>query len=172
MTDTTTAVDRRPLPRGELERLLTEAIRDGQGEWTTGRVKALYRQISPTHIYRSTIRRHLRQLAKAGFLVRHGAGTAHVCYTLRTTVCRCDKGADPYACEAEPEDCTAEFPELNPFGGGARPVTERSAEVSRACPVCGWHTSVWHVDDGSAEAELHDHVLRLHGGSYAKPSAT
>lgn len=79
--------------------------------------------------------------------------------------CRCDEpGADPYACEAEPEDCSGEFSELNPFGG-ARPVNEPSAEVSRTCK-CGFRTSVWHVDDGSAEEELHGHVTRVHGGAY------
>lgn len=77
--------------------------------------------------------------------------------------CRCDEpGADPYACEAEPEDCTGEFSELNPFGGGG-PVEGRDAKVSRGCG-CGFRTTVWHVDDGSAEAELHEHVTRVHGG--------
>ncbi|WP_228181306.1 hypothetical protein [Streptomyces anulatus] len=75
--------------------------------------------------------------------------------------CRCgEPGADPYECEAD--DCTAEFSELNPFGSGARPVNVASAEVSRKCGTCGWTTSVWHVDDGSAEAELHDHTTRAH----------
>lgn len=82
--------------------------------------------------------------------------------------CRCDESdADPYQCEAD--DCTGYFSELNPFGG-SRPVNERSTEVSRVCPVCGWKTSVWHVDDGSAEAELYSHVARRHGGSYEKAS--
>ncbi|MFF7880937.1 hypothetical protein ACH40F_08340 [Streptomyces sp. NPDC020794] len=77
-------------------------------------------------------------------------------------VCRCDEpGADPYSCEAD--DCSGHFSELNPFGG-ARPVNEPSAEVSRTCG-CGWRTTVWHVDDGSAEEELHDHVTRVHGGT-------
>lgn len=77
-------------------------------------------------------------------------------------VCRCDEpGADPYECEAE--DCSGHFSELNPFAG-ARPVDEPSAEVSRKCGQCGWRTSVWHVDDGSAEEELHGHVVRVHGG--------
>jgi hypothetical protein len=85
-------------------------------------------------------------------------------------VCRCaEPDADPYACEAE--DCTAEFSELSPFGGTPYGA-ERDAKVSRRCPVCGWHTSVWHVDDGSAEEELHGHVTRLHGGSYEKASTT
>lgn len=77
-----------------------------------------------------------------------------------TAVCRCDEpGVDPYSCEAD--DCTATFSELNPFGG-TRPVDEPSAEVSRKCQ-CGWHSSVWHVDDGSAEAELYEHVTTMHG---------
>lgn len=78
-------------------------------------------------------------------------------------VCRCDEpDADPYSCEAD--DCTAEFSELNPFGGGG-PVEGHDAKVSRVCG-CGWRTSVWHVNDGSAEAELHGHVVRVHGGTY------
>lgn len=77
--------------------------------------------------------------------------------------CRCDEpDADPYACEAD--DCTAEFSELNPFGGGG-PVEGHDAKVSRTCG-CGWRTSVWHVNDGSAEEELHGHVVRVHGGTY------
>jgi hypothetical protein len=85
--------------------------------------------------------------------------------------CRCDEpDADPYECEAD--DCTGYFSELNPHGGSARPVNETSAEVSRTCPRCGWQTSVWHVDDGSAEAELHEHVKRLHAGHYAPPTTT
>lgn len=87
------------------------------------------------------------------------------------SVCRCDEpDADPYTCAAEPEDCTGYFSELNPFGGGARPVNERSAEVSRTCRVCGWRTSVWHVDDGSADVELNRHVERAHDGNYEKAS--
>lgn len=75
--------------------------------------------------------------------------------------CRCDEpGADPYSCEAD--DCTATFSELNPFGGG--PVRGHDAKVSRGCGRCDYRTSVWHVDDGSAEAELHGHVVRVHGG--------
>ena len=79
-------------------------------------------------------------------------------------VCRCDEpDADPYACEAD--DCSYSFSELNPFGSSARPVNIASAEVSKTCG-CGWRTSVWHVDDGSAEEELHGHVTRVHGGVY------
>lgn len=76
--------------------------------------------------------------------------------------CRCDEpDADPYSCEAD--DCEGEFSELNPLGGG--PVVGRDAKVSHVC-ACGWHTSVWHVDDGSAEEELHRHVVRSHSGIY------
>ena len=68
-------------------------------------------------------------------------------------LCRCDEpGADPYACEAEPENCCGYFSELNPHGGSARPVNVRNAEVSRPCPVCVWRTSVWHVDDRDPRA--------------------
>lgn len=83
-----------------------------------------------------------------------------------SAVCRCDEpDADPYACEAEPEDCSGEFSELNPFGGG--PVHGHDAKVSRACGQCEFRTSVWHVDDGSAEEELHRHVDRVHADAYA-----
>ena len=76
--------------------------------------------------------------------------------------CRCSEpDADPYACEAD--DCEGEFSELNPFGGG--PVEGVDAKVSKVCG-CGWRTSVWHVNDGSAEEELHGHVTRVHGGVY------
>lgn len=84
--------------------------------------------------------------------------------------CRCDEpGADPYSCEAD--DCSGEFSELNPFGGGSGPVEGHDAKVSRTCG-CGWQTSVWHVADGSAEEELHGHVVRVHGGVYPQPAAT
>jgi hypothetical protein len=80
--------------------------------------------------------------------------------------CRCDEpDADPYSCEAD--DCEGEFSELNPFGGG--PVRGHDAKVSRGCGQCDYRTSVWHVDDGSAEEELHGHVTRVH--SSAAPEA-
>ncbi len=85
------------------------------------------------------------------------------------TQCRCgEPGADPYSCEAE--DCTATFSELNPFAG-ARPVNVASAEVSRKCGRCEYRTSVWHVDDGSAEAELHEHVVRVHVGTASEATS-
>lgn len=171
MTTITPAIMAKPRPRPRIDRrqLLLDTIRTTGGRWTTGRVKALYARDLPTHIYRSTIRRDLRELCNAGHLVAHGPDCRRY-YTLRV-VCRCgEPGADPYACEAEPQDCTGHFPELDPFAG-ARPVNEPSAEVSRKCLVCGWRTSIWHVDDGSADAELHDHVGRVHGGRHEEASA-
>jgi hypothetical protein len=91
----------------------------------------------------------------------------------RKAVCRCPEDDDaprpfapvfdPYACEAD--DCHGYTSETDPFGGGLyeRSVRTRSAEVSRACGQCTYRTSVWHVDDGSAEEELRRHVVRVHG---------
>lgn len=96
----------------------------------------------------------------------------------RKDVCRCPLDDewrpfapvfDPYMCEAS--DCHGYRSEEDPFGGGSywRQVNTPSAEVSRPCGQCEFRTSVWHVDDGSAEEELHGHVARVHGGTY--PSA-
>lgn len=89
----------------------------------------------------------------------------------RKAVCRCPQDddrprpfapvVDPYSCEAE--DCRSYFSELSPFGVQGGPVHGHDAKVSRVCGTCGWRTSVWHVDDGSAEEELHGHVVRVHG---------
>jgi hypothetical protein len=90
----------------------------------------------------------------------------------RKDVCRCPLDDewrpfapvfDPYMCEAS--DCHGYRSEEDPFGGGSysRSVRTRSAEVSRPCGQCEFRTSVWHVDDGSAEEELHGHVVRVHG---------
>ncbi|MGW1158466.1 hypothetical protein ACWD5Q_06735 [Streptomyces sp. NPDC002513] len=99
--------------------------------------------------------------AAVGGITRRFAPTQALREDEPTAVCRCDEpGADPYSCEAD--DCSGHFSELNPFGG-ARPVNVPSAEVSRTCG-CGWRTSVWHVDDGSADEELHGHIVRVHGG--------
>jgi hypothetical protein len=92
----------------------------------------------------------------------------------RKDVCRCPLDDewrpfapvfDPYMCEAS--DCHGYRSEEDPFGGGSysRSVHTPSAEVFRVC-TCGWRTTVWHVDDGSAEEELHGHVTREHGGVY------
>lgn len=86
----------------------------------------------------------------------------------RKAVCRCPQDDewrpfapvfDPYMCEAS--DCHGYTSEMNPFGGGG-PVHGIDAKVSRKCLECGWRTSTWHVDDGSAEVELHRHVTRAH----------
>lgn len=95
----------------------------------------------------------------------------------RKDVCRCPLDEDdelrpfapvfdPYMCEAS--DCHGYRSEEDPFGGGSywRQVNTPSAEVSRPCGQCEFRTSVWHVDDGSAEEELHRHVTREHGGVY------
>ena len=92
----------------------------------------------------------------------------------RKAVCRCPLDDewrpfapvfDPYQCEAS--DCHGYTSEADPFGGGAysRSVRTQSAKVSRKCG-CGFRTTVWHVDDGSAEEELERHVARVHGGVY------
>lgn len=91
----------------------------------------------------------------------------------RKSVCRCPLDDeprpfapvfDPYMCEAS--DCHGYTSETDPFGGGSywRSAHTPSAEVSRRCQTCGWTTSVWHVDDGSAEDELYRHTVRAHGG--------
>lgn len=89
----------------------------------------------------------------------------------RKAVCRCPQDdmprpfapvVDPYRCEAD--DCRGYFSELSPFGVQGGPVHGHDAKVSRVCGTCGWRTSVWHVDDGSAEVELNGHVVRVHGG--------
>lgn len=84
--------------------------------------------------------------------------------TVPPAKCRChEPDADPYACEAD--DCHGYTSETNPFTI-RRSVHEPSAEVSRRCGQCAYRTSVWHVDDGSAEEELERHVTRVHGGVY------
>lgn len=102
---------------------------------------------------------------KARMLARRAAQKA---------VCRCPQDDewrlfapvfDPYMCEAS--DCHGYRSEENPFGGGSywRQVNTPSAEVSRECDLCSFRTTVWHVDDGSAEEELERHVSRAHGGA-------
>jgi len=61
-----------PRPRAGRRQILLDAIRATGDRWTTGRVKALYRRELPTHIYRSNIRRDLRELHAAGHLEQHG----------------------------------------------------------------------------------------------------
>ncbi|WP_406156883.1 hypothetical protein [Streptomyces canus] len=123
------------------------------GRWMPG--KGVHRWEQPTQAQ-----------IKARMLARRNA---------RKDVCRCPQDDewrpfapvfDPYMCEAS--DCHGYRSEEDPFGGGlySRSVRTRSAEVSRPCGQCKFRTSVWHVDDGSAEEELHGHVTRVHGGMY------
>ena len=63
-------------------RFLAE-IREQDGEWTTGRVKQLYRRHLTGHIYRHNIRRDLAHLHREGHLDRRGDGTSRRYYTLR-----------------------------------------------------------------------------------------
>ena len=51
--------------------LLLRAVERQGGEWTPGRVKRLFAQNGLTHVYRATIRRHLRALCAEGLLERH-----------------------------------------------------------------------------------------------------
>jgi hypothetical protein len=62
-----------PVARAEARALLLAAIQTQRGEWTTGRVKRLYRKHLPTHILRVTMRRDLTALHAAGHLVLHEA---------------------------------------------------------------------------------------------------
>jgi hypothetical protein len=62
------AAGRPPYQRGQARQILLDTIRTEQGEWTVGRVKALYRKTVPTHMLRAVIRRHLRELTAAGHL--------------------------------------------------------------------------------------------------------
>jgi hypothetical protein len=62
-------------------RNLLAAIREEGGEWTTGRVKQLYRRHLTGHIYRHNIRRDLAHLHAEGHLDRHDS-KSHRYYTL------------------------------------------------------------------------------------------
>jgi hypothetical protein len=76
-----------PHRRVQARQILLDAIRERQGEWTTGRVKALYRKTVPTHMLRSVIRRHLRELTAAGHLEQHERNGRRY-YTARPLACR------------------------------------------------------------------------------------
>lgn len=56
---------------GSRRDLLLTTIRAEGGEWTVGRVKALYAESDCGHVYRATIRADLRTLHRAGYLVQH-----------------------------------------------------------------------------------------------------
>lgn len=71
---------RRTLAR-DVRKAVLEAIQTEGGEWTTGRVKRTWRQITGTHVLRMSIRRHLAALHRDGHLNRHGDGTPRRYYT-------------------------------------------------------------------------------------------
>ena len=60
-----------PARREEARALLLATIQAQGGEWTTGRVKRLYRKRLPTHVLRVTMRRDLAALHTDGHLVLH-----------------------------------------------------------------------------------------------------
>lgn len=60
---------------------LLDTIRREGGEWTVGRAKPVLRRFLGGHIYRATIRRHLRHLEADGHLIEHGNGTPRRYYT-------------------------------------------------------------------------------------------
>lgn len=75
------------------------------------------------------------------------------------TSCRCDEpGFDLYECDAD--DCTS-FDSI--VGGGpGRPVLGGwGTPTTKRCTHCPWSTT-WQISDGSAEADLHHHMLAAH----------
>lgn len=69
-------------PVRNTRQLVLEAIRTEGGEWTTGRARRTWHQISGTHVLRMSVRRYLANLHRDGHLDRHGDGTARRYYTL------------------------------------------------------------------------------------------
>lgn len=74
--------DRNPMHpvRGVRQSVLEVIHREG-GEWTVGRVKRAWHQVTGTHVLRMSCRRYLAALHRDGHLVRHGDGTARRFYT-------------------------------------------------------------------------------------------
>ncbi len=72
-----------PLRSRHRQQVLFHLINREGGEWTVGRVKAVYRRLVGTHVYRSTVRRDLAELHKHDCLIRHGDGTPRRFYTAR-----------------------------------------------------------------------------------------
>jgi hypothetical protein len=71
-------------PIRHVRQSLLEVIRREGGEWTVGRVKRAWRQVTGTHVLRMSCRRYLAALHRDGHLARHGDGTARRFYTLST----------------------------------------------------------------------------------------
>ena len=82
-TSTRFAIDHR---RATTERheLLRLAIRDQGGEWTTRRVRLLYRGLGIRDLFRSTLRHDLAELCRAGHLTLHDEDKGRRYYTPTT----------------------------------------------------------------------------------------
>ncbi|MFD8075861.1 hypothetical protein ACFV3E_24795 [Streptomyces sp. NPDC059718] len=72
----------RPRTDDRRQALLT-TIRQRGGQWTTGRVRALYKRLYPGHIYRSALRSDLALLHRKGHLTRNDGPRGRY-YTLAT----------------------------------------------------------------------------------------
>lgn len=72
-------------PVRHVRQSVLEVIRREGGEWTVGRVKRAWRQVTGTHVLRMSCRRFLAALHRDGHLDRHGDGTPRRFYTYRET---------------------------------------------------------------------------------------
>lgn len=68
-------------PVRHVRQSVLEVIRRDGGEWTVGRVKRAWHQVTGTHVLRMSCRRYLAALHRDGHLVRHGDGTPRRFYT-------------------------------------------------------------------------------------------
>lgn len=103
---TAPAAGRPPYQRGQALQILLDTIRTEQGEWTVGRVKALYRKTVPTHMLRSVIRRHLRRLQAGGHLAVHEEAARRY-YTYSPHCARCGDTTGPFEGTPYRSICTA-----------------------------------------------------------------
>lgn len=71
-------------PVRHVRQSVLEVIRREGGEWTVGRVKRAWHQVTGTHVLRMSIRRYLAALYRDGHLDRHGDGTPRRYYTATT----------------------------------------------------------------------------------------
>lgn len=72
-------------PARHVRQSVLEVIRTEGGEWTVGRVKPVWHQVTGTHVLRMSIRRFLAALHRDGHLDRHGDGSPRRFYTYRET---------------------------------------------------------------------------------------
>lgn len=70
-------------PGRGVRKLVLESIQMESGEWTTGRVRRMWRHHIGTHVLRMSVRRYLADLHRDGYLDRHGDGTPRRFYTYR-----------------------------------------------------------------------------------------